>query len=85
MTGVVDALLDRQQVLDGWRRRSSILAADVARLGEHVAEAERPGADRIHLDMMDGHFVPNITDAETERVEALYACWFERSESGPSR
>ncbi len=51
----------------------SILSADFTRLGEQVREAEAGGAQRIQIDIMDGHFVPNITMGPMV-VEAVRGC-----------
>jgi ribulose-phosphate 3-epimerase len=51
----------------------SILSADFTRLGEQVREAEEAGAQRIQIDIMDGHFVPNITMGPLV-VEAVRRC-----------
>jgi ribulose-phosphate 3-epimerase len=51
----------------------SILSADFTRLGEQVREAEAAGAQRIQVDIMDGHFVPNITMGPMV-VEAVRRC-----------
>lgn len=51
----------------------SILSADFTRLGEQVRQAEAAGAQRIQIDVMDGHFVPNITMGPMV-VEAVRCC-----------